>query len=144
MPLNFSKLRKTVVREAQKLVDEYNTEVDKVISSTSAFTGEGFRGQDIIDEGGLLASKVVTGLPTAKGITYLISWNPVNPETGERYAAAVWMGFFAYGGSKFVPGRRWDLKAAKNLKMTRRFATLLRKAGIRVTKVVDNTVNLKV
>ena len=65
------------------------------------------------------------------------SWNPQDPDTGEHYAAGVYAGFYAYGGSKYIPGRHFPERAVKRCDPVARMAEELQKQGIEA-RVIRN------
>lgn len=114
-------------------VADFDIEVDEVIQSADEFKSQGFTDQDIVDTGRLLNSKIVDAQKEADEISVLYSWNPVSPKNGYPYGPAVWAGFYAYGGEKFIPGRHWPERAAKNVGITQSFVDYLRESGIPCT-----------
>lgn len=130
--------------EIEKLIEEafgqtvadYNEYVDSIIESTEEFGDSGFSGQDIIDTGRLMDSKMVDA--TANDASF--EWAPKDPKTGFSYAPAVWTGFHPYGREKFVPGRHWPERAATKLNdigITRTFVEYLKSQGLK-TEIINN------
>lgn len=124
------------------LVAEYVQEVTRVIVTPGEF--EKFPDSDIVDTGRLRDSMIISSNPTTGDILadVEIEWNPKDPETGYFYAAAVYFGFFAYGGTKFISGRKWDIKALKNLNFIQTLADKLKAKGFKVESVTDNIQSL--
>lgn len=89
-----------------------NQEFDDVIESEVAFADLGFNGQDIVDTGRFLDSKVISG--SQDMVRW--EWNPRNPDNGYQYAAALYAGFMAFG-KKYVPGRPWTDRAIENVNL---------------------------
>lgn len=124
-------LRKDLEDAHGKAVAKISTELDRVIESDNEFSDRGFKDQDIIDTGRLHDSKIVDTNGTHTTFTY----DPQDPDTGEKYAAAVWLGF-AYG-RKYIPGRPWTLRAVKNENPTQNVAEALEAKGYDVQVVND-------
>ena len=120
-----------------EVASEIEQESDRVIESLTEFSDLGFEGQDIIDTGRLLNSKEVEATDTSIKLT----WSPRNPENGFPYAPAVVNGFFAYGGSKFIPGRNFPVRAVQNVDPVNSLAEKLRAKGLKV-RVIQNNVSL--
>lgn len=122
---------------------EYNVEVDRVIESENEFADLGFVNQDIVDTMRLLNSKVVLTQEDLGAIItiMIVTWAPISPENGFPYGPAVWRGFFAWG-RKFIEGRHWDTRAAKNIDVTRNFVNKLRRRGVNAKVVFDNISSL--
>jgi hypothetical protein len=118
-----------------EVIAEINENFDNVIFDEMAFSDLGFTGQDIIDTGRLLASKEVS----ANGNKAVFSWNPHSPENGYAYAKAVREGFFAFGGSKFIPGRPWDERAIQISDPVQSLADKLEAKGFKV-KILENNI----
>ena len=138
------RLKQVIAECLAEVAAEYETEVNRVIESENEFADLGFVSQDIVDTGRLKNSLVVE---TRAGEGDLVSeisfsWEPRSTENNYPYAPAVWMGFFAFGGPKFIPGRHWDTRAAKNIQIVRRFGDRLTRKGIKVVGIVDNTSSL--
>ncbi|MDJ0712920.1 MAG: hypothetical protein QNJ54_01710 [Prochloraceae cyanobacterium] len=135
-----SKLLKRLNKDVKKIyadvVAKYNLEVDRVITDPNEFANLGFVEQDIVDTGRLRDSKIIE---TQGELSTRFSWDPVDPETGYHYASAVFWGFNAYGGSKFVPGRPWSERAVYNHDPVNYFAARLKKAGYNAKVVRDDT-----
>lgn len=119
-----------------QIVSDYNEIVDEVIQSEDEFIA----GQDIVDTGRLLDSKAVDISIAGTSTTATFTWAPNDPETGYPYAPAVWAGFFAYGGSKFIPPRHWPERAMKNLDPVNALADLLAEKGLEV-EVLQNSID---
>lgn len=102
-------LKKDLVEARAKAIAKVDAELDRVIESPSEFADLGFDGQDIVDTSRLLKSKIITADPN--GVTF--GYDPVDPDSGYHYAAAVYFGFFAFG-KKYIPGRRWTIRSVKN------------------------------
>lgn len=134
--LNLKQLYKRIEKDITESFAEVQTaidiETDRVIESSDEFSDLGFTDQDIVDTGRLLNSKVVE----SKEREIKFSWNPVDPESGAAYAGYVWTGFSA--GNKYIPGRKWDLRAVSNVKPAKILSEELEKKGYNVTKVEDN------
>lgn len=122
------------------LIAQYNEEVDQVIQSTTEFGDSGFDNQDIVDTGRFLDSKTIEDSGKNE---VTIAWDPADPDSGYHYAAALWNGFFAYGGKKYIPGRHWAERAAYNMEITKRFAELLQESGLeaKITKNGDGEID---
>ena len=129
---------KEIVEECfGEVASEIEQECDRVIESTSEFASEGFPSQDIIDTGRLLDSKEVNASDTS----LQISWNPRDPNTGFPYASAIVNGFFAYGGSKYIPGRNFPVRAVQNSDPVDSLVKKLKAKGLKA-RVKANTVKL--
>lgn len=133
-------LEKIVKETMREVYQEYSQEVDRVIRSDTEFADQGFVGQDIVLSGALLNSKQEQIQENAGRFISQVSfsWNPVNPDNGAAYAVPVWRGFFAYGGTKFIPGRQWDTRAIKNYRPTSQLVKKLRSRGLKAQIIVDN------
>lgn len=141
MAIKIPGLEKIVTDALLEVSIQYEREVNRVIESETEFADQGFTSQDIIDTGNLQASLQVDGRAIQQGYELSFSWEPRDPESGYPYAPAVWSGFFAWG-RKFIPGRRWDTRAAKNMKIVQVFVKELKERGVKVLSVTDNTNSL--
>ena len=103
-----------------------------MIESTDEFSDLGFSGQDIVDTGRLRDSMIVDSSKDKLTVT----WLPKNPKNNFPYAAAVWSGYFAFG-KKYIPGRKWDLKAIDNVNIAQSLADKLEAKGYNILKVVS-------
>ena len=138
MALNFAALEALVTTEFQETIKGLSEEMRVVISDPQAFADQGFDYQDIVDTGRLRDSQSLTW--TNQGALATFEWNPVDPDTGEAYAASVYKGFFAYDNpSAFVPGRKWPEKAVSRYDPVEDLAKRLRAKGLKVTVVVNNS-----
>ena len=131
-------LEKDVAEARGQAIATYDAELDRVIQSPDEFSDLGFDGQDIIDTSRLFDSKVISANPD--GVTF--SYDPVDPETGYHYAAAVFYGFFAYG-RKYIPGRRWTIRALKNENPVVNMVTSLKAMGYNARVVSDQIPDLE-
>ena len=127
-----------VKKAVTRLVNEYLREVNRVIESDSEFADLGFIGQDIVDTRRFLESRKVNKVETKNKVRHEIYWDATDPRTGFPYPEAIWTGFFAYGGSKWIEGRRFDTRAWKNLRSNEKLVARLRKNGIRSRSVRNN------
>lgn len=141
MALEIPGLDKIITASLLEMAIQYEREVNRVIESENEFSDQGFVGQDIIDTGNLQRSLKVNGGNIPGGYEISFSWEPRDPDSGYPYAPAVWSGFFAWG-KKYIPARHWDTRAAKNIKIVKSFADQLKKRGIKVLSVIDNTNSL--
>lgn len=89
------------------VVAKLEVEMENVIRDPEAFSDIGFSDQDIVDTERFVNSQQVQ----VKGRHVKFAWNPRDPKTGYEYAPALYYGFFAYGGRKYIKGRRWPEKA---------------------------------
>lgn len=105
-------------------------EMDAVIEDPTEFAELGFINQDIVDTGRLLNSKLVF----SEGKKTRWEWDPVDPDTGEHYAAGVINGFYAYKGTKWVPGRDWVARAIERVNPGQAFAAELKIVGFAKAK----------
>lgn len=129
-------IEKDVADAMAKVFAKYDIEVDRVIESPNEFSNLGFIGQDIVDTGRLLKSKVIT-IGTFNGMW---EWAPISPENGFPYGPAVHEGFLAWG-KKFIPGRPWDVRAAQNIDPVQIVVNVLNSKGYRV-KIKQNNISL--
>ncbi len=125
-------LEKIVQDAIAEVMDSYNEEVDNVIQSNEEWF------QDIVDTGRLLDSKKVNISTEGNTTTGEFTWDPNDPDTGYAYAQAVWSGFFAYNGSKYIPGRHWPERAMKNVDPVEAIASYLQEKGIDAEVVQNN------
>lgn len=123
-----AQIKKDVAEARGVAIAKIDAELDRVIESEDEFSDLGFISQDIIDSGRLLDSKVISANPN--GVTF--TYDPVSPENGYHYGAAVYLGFFAWG-KKYIPGRPWTIRAMKNENPTINLAIALEEMGYRVT-----------
>ena len=123
-----AQLKKDVAEARGVAIAKVNLELDRVIESEGEFSDLGFIDQDIIDTGRLRDSKVISANPN--GVTF--SYDPVSPENGYHYGAAIFFGFFAWG-KKYIPGRPWTIRAIKNENPTINMASYLEDMGYQVT-----------
>lgn len=133
---NIDDVEQLILEAFGQVVADYNVYVDEIIESTEEFGDLGFTGQDIIDTGRLRDSKIVDATATEASF----EWNPKSPKNGYGYGAAVWTGYNAWGGNKFVPGRHWPERAAKKLNesgVTIAFVEYLRKQGINAQVLIN-------
>lgn len=140
MPLQIlQKLRSDIKDVMSEIIALYDIEVDRVIQSLNEFAELGFTEQDIVDSARLLNSKKLDTIEdqgsTVTRTTF--TWDPISPENGFPYAPAVWAGFFAWG-RKFIPGRKWDLRAAKNTAIALEFVSRMRKRGWDAQLIFEN------
>lgn len=119
-----AKLKQDVKEARAQAIAKVSIELDRVIESEVEFSDLGFLGQDIVDTGRLRDSKVIA--PNPDGVTF--TYDPVSPENGYHYGAAVWLGFWAFG-KKYIPGRPWTLRAVKNENPTVNVAQALEDMG---------------
>lgn len=130
-----SEIKEIVIECFADVAAELNEESDRVISSLTEF--EGFLGQDIILSGRLLNSKVVDASDTK--IT--LAWTAKNPDNGFYYPAAIIAGFFAYGGTKYIEGRNFPARTAKNVDPVKSLVDKLKSKGVKA-KVKRNNIAL--
>lgn len=135
--LNLTRLNKAIDNAFAEVVAKCDTEYIAVIEDPNEFADIGLPGQDIILTGALRDSQVVD----VQGNKATWQWNPTDPDTGEAYALAVFLGFFAYGGHKYVPGRRWVFRALKRINPVVLLAEELQKQGI-TARAVKSDVEL--
>lgn len=135
--IDASQLNKAIDNAWASFVARVDTECIAVISDPTEFSDLGFNQQDIVLSGRLKDSQVVD----IQGNKARFEWNPHDPETGYAYAMCLWMGFFAYGGHKFVPGRKWAFRALRRIDPVVLMAEELQKQGIG-NLVVRNDVEL--
>ena len=109
-----------------EIYDQLSSKLDEIIETEGEF--EGVPG-DIVDTGQLKDSK--EGLQEKRQISF--EYDPVNPDDGYHYAEAVYSGFFAHGGTKYIPARRWTDRAVKKLDPTQVLADSLSEKGYDVT-----------
>ena len=135
-----SKLLKRLKKDVKKIyadaIAKYNLEVDRVIEDPNEFANLGFLEQDIVDTGRLRDSKIIE---TQGELSTRFSWDPIDPETGYHYASAVFWGFNAYGGSKFIPGRPWSERAVYNIDPVNYISDRLKKKGYNAKVIKDDT-----
>jgi len=127
MKINLDSVIKEIKESWGQVIAEVNEELDAVIEDEMAFSDLGFNGQDIIDSGRLLNSKVVE-INEDKAE---FSWNPHSPENGYPYAPGVRAGFWAYG-KKYIPGRDWPGRAIERVNPVNSLAQKLKKKGFSV------------
>lgn len=135
--LNLNHLNKAIDNAFASVVAKCDSEYIAVIEDPDEFSDLGFDSQDIVLTGALRDSQVVN----AQGNKATWEWNPTDPDTGEAYALAVWVGFFAYGGHKFILGRKWALRALKRVNPAVLLALELQNQGI-AARVVRNDAGL--
>lgn len=129
-----AKLKQDVKEARAQAIAKVNIELDRVIESEVEFSDLGFLGQDIVDTGRLRDSKVVNANPN--GVTF--TYDPVSPENGYHYGAAVWLGFWAFG-KKYIPGRPWTLRAVQNENPLENTVVALENMGYSVKVKQDGT-----
>lgn len=114
------------------VVAEVDIGFSETIADPNAFVDQGFIDQDIIDTGRFQDSqqKDVQG----SKITWI--WAPVDPDTGEHYAAQLYSGF-SYNG-KYIPGRHWPERTLQRIDPVESLASALRSRGIRVRVTRNN------
>lgn len=135
MKLNLNALNQAIDNAFAEVVAKLDTEFIAVIEDPNEFSDLGLDGQDIVLTGRLRDAQVVD--VQANKATW--EWNPTDPDTGYAYALAVWVGFFAYGGHKFIPGRKWALRGLKRVKPLSVFVDELNKNGIKAKIIADRT-----
>lgn len=130
--LNLNHLNKAIDNAFAKVVDDFDMECILVIEDDQEFADIGVISQDIVDTGRFRDSQIVQ----VQGNKAEFTWNPTDPETGYAYAMALFVGFFAYGGHKFIPGRRWVFRALRRIDPVVLLAEELEKQGIgaRITR----------
>lgn len=124
--LDTNKLNKAIDNAWAEVVARVDTECIAVIEDPNEFSDLGFDQQDIILSGRLRDSQVVD----VQGNKAEFTWNPHDPDTGYAYGAALFFGFFAYGGHKFIPGRKWVLRALRRIDPVVLLVEELQKQGI--------------
>lgn len=129
-------LEATVDAAWAEVVAELDVEFIRVIESDSEFADLGFEAQDIVDTGRFRDSQVVT----AAARRVLWRWAPTSPENGYCYAAALYYGFYAYGGAAWIEGRPWVARAIANIQPLLRLAEKLERKGllVRVSQAPTN------
>ncbi|MDJ0723710.1 MAG: hypothetical protein QNJ38_01200 [Prochloraceae cyanobacterium] len=130
------KLQKKIKDIYADVVAKYDMESDRVIEDPNEFANLGFVDWDIVLTGRLLDSKIIE---TQGSFATKFSWDPVSPENNYHYASAVFWGFNAWGGTKFIPGRPWSERAAHNIDCVSYFAKELNKAGYNAKVIRDDT-----
>ncbi len=130
------KLKKEIKKIYADVVAKYDIESDRVIEDPNEFANLGFVDWDIVLTGRLRDSKIIE---TQGELATKFSWDPVSPENGYHYASAVFWGFNAWGGTKFIPGRPWSERAAHNIDCVSYFAKELNKAGYNAKVIKDDT-----
>lgn len=136
MKLNTNALNQAIDNAFAEVVAKLDTEFIAVIEDPNEFADVGLPDRDLIDTGRFRDAQVVD--VRANKATW--TWDPVASD-GYHYAMALFVGFFAYGGTKFVPGRHWAFRALKRLDVVQLLAEELQKQGIEA-KVVRNDVGL--
>ncbi|MEW5857379.1 MAG: hypothetical protein AB1861_08360 [Cyanobacteriota bacterium] len=106
-PKGVSAMNKAFDEAWADVVAEVELEMEAVIRDPNAFADQGFTDQDIVDTERFVNSQTVT---VQKRVAKF-AWNPTDPETGYKYALALYSGFRAYGKGKYIPGRKWPEKA---------------------------------
>lgn len=137
MKLNLDAINQAIDNAFAEVVAKADTEFIAVIEDPEEFSDLGMGGQDIVLTGRLRDSQVVD--VQANKATW--EWNPTDPDTGYAYALAVWYGFFTYGGTKYVPGRHWAMRALRRIDPVVMLAEELKKQGLNA-KVTRNDVQL--
>lgn len=135
--INTSELDKAINEAFGKVVADFDVECLKVIEDENEFADVGLPDRDLIDTGRFRDSQIVQ----VQGNKAEFTWNPTDPETGYAYAMALFVGFFAYGGHKYVPGRRWVFRALKRVNPVVLLAEELQNQGI-AARVVRNDAGL--
>lgn len=103
-------------------------EAKDVIEDLNEFSDIGYSNWDIVDTGRLRDSMVIRFEWDDRGASAELSWDPVSPETGEHYAAKVWVGFVGPSG-RLYPGRDWPGRAAERMNP---FSFFMEKVKVRV------------
>jgi hypothetical protein len=129
-----AKLQQDVAEATAQAIAKVDAELDRVITDENEFTDLGFIDQDIVDTGRLRDSKVITANPN--GVTF--TYDPVAPENGYHYGAAIWNGFWAFGRT-YVPGRPWTLRAIQNENPVDNTIAALQEMGYKVKLKSDGT-----
>lgn len=137
MKLNFNALNSAIDNAFAEVTAKLDTEFIAVIEDPNEFADIGLPNQDIVDTGRFRDAQVVD--VRANKATW--TWDPTSPENGYHYAMALLVGFFAYGGHKYIPGRNWIFRALKRVDCVQMLAEELQKQGI-AAKVVRNDVGL--
>lgn len=137
MKLNLNALNQAIDKAFASVVASADTEFIAVIEDPNEFADIGLPNQDIVDSGRFRDAQVVD--VQANKATW--TWDPTSPENGYHYAAALLVGFFAYGGHKYIPGRNWIFRALKRIDFVQLFASELEKQGIKA-KVTRNDISL--
>lgn len=132
--INRKALKQAIAKAYQETIEELGSEVTEVISDPNEFSAEGFTDQDIIDSGRFKESQELN-FPTQFQATF--KWDPIDPETGFHYGAALFTGFWAWGRT-FIPGREYPYAAIRRNKPVQRLAYKLRDLGLKV-KFRDNS-----
>lgn len=137
MKLNLNALNSAIDNAFAEVIAKADTEFIAVIEDPNEFADIGLPNQDIVDSGRFRDAQVVD--VQANKATW--TWDPTSPENGYHYALALWFGFFAYGGTKYVPGRHWAFRALRRADIVQTMAAELQKQGIKA-KVVRDDVGL--
>ena len=127
---NYVTRLKAKIREAYaEVISTLNDEFDEVISDPNEFNDLGFYDQDIIDTERFLKSKMLNVQSSGERLTAFWIWDPVDPETGYHYGAALYTGFMAYG-RKWIPGRPWVERAIARVNPTKALHAEMRARGV--------------
>ncbi|NER39002.1 MAG: hypothetical protein F6J93_34440 [Oscillatoria sp. SIO1A7] len=109
-------LEKAVLNPARKsfknVVYRLYEENKAVIEDPYEFADIGLTNHDIVWTGRLRDSQTMTIRHDSDSSLASIKWDPVSPETGERYAMKVFVGFFGWSG-RYYPGRDWPDRAVR-------------------------------
>ena len=116
------KVKQDIYDSFGDITAEIDQKLDEVIETPGYFEGNP---NDIVDTGRLRDSKEVDAQKDKVTFTY----EPKNPDNGYPYAPAVWAGFYAYGGSKYIEGRHWTERAVKEVDPAERLAELMEEKG---------------
>lgn len=135
--INTSQLNKAIDEAFASVVAAFDVECIAVIEDPNEFADVGLPDRDLIDTGRLRDSQIVD----VQGNKATFTWDPVSPENGYHYAMALLVGFFAYGGTKYVPGRHWAMRALRRIDPVVMLAEELKKQGLDA-KVTRNDVQL--
>lgn len=139
------KINQAALKQFERKVDDAWAEVitaldleyENVINDENAFPD--FPNQDIVDTARFRDGQSVD----VKARRALWLWAPISPDNGYCYAAALYYGFYAYGGSKWIEGRPWVEVAFQNVNPVAMMALLLAQKGIKA-RIVRQANNLRI
>ncbi|MBD2005611.1 MULTISPECIES: hypothetical protein [Cyanophyceae] len=126
-PKGIGKVNQALDEAWGDVVASLELEMEAVIRDPSAFADQGFTDQDIVDTERFVNSQVVT----VENRVAKFAWNPTSPETGYKYAIALYSGFRAYGRGKYIPGRKWPEKAVDRVDVPEKLKAAMKERGIK-------------
>lgn len=109
-----NRIKEIIEESFEDSIEALSEAQDDLINDPFGFSDLGFINQDIVDSGQLRDSKKIEKRKQGDDIEVKFSWAPVAPETGEIYAADVFVGFYSFSG-KFIPGRDWPNRSAEKI-----------------------------